>query len=168
MTMLKSIALAACLACASGVAAAADYTQGTITVGNPWARATPKGAPVAGGYLTITNKGTAPDRLVGGSVPFAGRFEVHEMATEQGVMRMRPVGTGGLEIKPGETVELKPGGLHVMFLDLKRALLAGEHPKATLVFERAGTVEVEFAVAPIGAPGPTAGVKPAGAAHTGH
>ena len=158
----KSIVLAVCLACAAGGAGAADYTQGPITVGNPWARATPKSAPVAGGYLTITNKGTVPDRLIGGSVAFAGRFEVHEMTTEQGVMRMRPVGTGGLEIKPGETVQLKPGGLHVMFLDLKKPLQVGERPKASLVFEKAGTVEVEFAVEPMGGP------PPAAATHTGH
>ena len=161
---LKSIAAAACLLCAVSGAAAQDYTLGSLTVGQPWARATPKGAPMAGGYLTITNKGTAPDRLVGGSVPFAGRFELHEMTVEQGVMRMRPLGQG-LEIKPGQTVELKPGGLHVMFLDLKQPLRAGERQKGTLVFEKAGTVAVEYAVGPIGGPAPA---SPAPAAHTGH
>ena len=163
---LKSIAAAACLLCAASGAAAQDYTLGSLTIGQPWARATPKGAPVAGGNLTITNKGPAPDRLIGGSVPFAGRFEVHEMTMEQGVMRMRPVGPSGLEIKPGETLALKPGGLHVMFLDLKQPLRAGERQKGTLVFEKAGTVAVEYTIQPIGAPAPAA--APAGAAHTGH
>lgn len=158
---LKSIAAAFCLVCVVSGASAEDYTLGPITIGQPWTRATPKGAPVAGGYLTITNKGTAPDRLIGGSVPFAGRFEVHMMTVEQGVMRMRPVGPGGLEIKPGETVALTPGGLHVMFLGLKRPLEPGERPKGTLVFEKAGTIEVEYAVEPIGAPPPAS-------AHTGH
>jgi periplasmic copper chaperone A len=160
--MLKSIVAFVWLACAASGAAAEDYAVGSIAIVQPWARATPKGAPVAGGYLTITNKGGAPDRLIGGSVTFAGRFEMHEMTVQQGVMRMRPVGQGGLEIKPGETVELKPGGLHVMFLDLKRPLQAGERAKGTLVFEKAGKVEIEYDVQPIGAPAPAAG------AHTGH
>jgi copper(I)-binding protein len=156
---LKSIAVAVCLACMTSGAAARDYTLGALTIGTPWARATPKGAPVAGGYLTVTNKGAAADRLMGGSVPFAGRFEIHEMRIEQGVMRMRPA-AGGLEIKPGETLELKPGGPHVMFLDLKRPLLAGERVRGTLVFEKAGTIEVEYEVAPIGSGPP--------ASQTGH
>ena len=168
----KSIVAAVCLVCAAGGAAAEDYTLGPLAIGQPWTRATPRGAPVAGGYFTITNKGTAPDRLTGGSVSFAGRFEVHEMTVRDGVMRMRPVGQG-LVIKPGETVELKPGGLHVMFLDLKQPLRAGERPKGTLVFEKAGTIEIEYAVQPDGGPPPAAsaapaGAAPAGAAHTGH
>src|SRR5262245_65437416 len=101
----RSLALAAVLlAFAAPVsdAIAEDYSVGTLQISNPWTRATPKGATVAGGYLKITNKGSAPDRLVGGSAAFAGRFEVHSMVTEQGVAKMRPV-EGGLEIKPGET-----------------------------------------------------------------
>ena len=97
-----AIVLATALSIWAGDALAADYTVGTIQVGNPWTRATPKGSTVAGGYMTISNKGTAPDRLVGGSAAVAGRFEVHSMAMDQGVAKMRPV-EGGLEIKPGET-----------------------------------------------------------------
>src|SRR5262245_10802619 len=82
-----------------GHAIAESYTVGSLAIGNPWTRATPKGATVAGAYLTISNKGTAPDRLIGGSSAVAGRFEVHSMLTEQGVAKMRPI-TGGLEIKP--------------------------------------------------------------------
>jgi hypothetical protein len=103
--------------------------------------------------MSITNTGTAPDRLIGGSLALAGRFEVHEMAVNNGVMTMRELASG-LEIAPGARVELKPGGLHVMFMDLKAQLREGQPVRGTLVFEKAGTVEVNFAVAPIGARAP--------------
>lgn len=132
---------------------AGDFKSGSLTIQQPWVRATPKGATVAGGYMAIKNEGTAADRLIGGSSTAAARFEVHSMSMEQGVMRMRPV-TGGLEIKPGATVELKPGGLHVMLMDLKGPLEKGQRVKGTLVFEKAGTVPVEYSVEAIGgAPG---------------
>lgn len=118
---------------------------GSITIEQPWIRATPAGAPVAGGFLRVTNAGDASDRLVGGSVPFAGRVEVHEMVMDGSVMRMRPVG-GGLEIKSGATVELKPGGYHLMFMELKEPLKEGQSVKGTLTFEKAGTVAVPFEV----------------------
>ena len=130
-----------------------DYSVGTLQISNPWTRATPKGATVAGGYLKITNKGSAPDRLVGGSAAVAGRFEVHSMVTEQGVAKMRPV-EGGLEIKPGETVELKPGSLHVMLMGLKQPLEKGQKVKGTLEFEKAGKVEIEYAVEALGVSSP--------------
>jgi copper(I)-binding protein len=133
---------------------------GSLTVEAPWSRATPGGAKVAGGYLKITNNGAESDRLTGGSLPRAGRVEIHEMAVADGVMRMRPL-PAGLEIKPGATVELKPGGLHMMFLDLSAGLKEGETIKGTLVFEKAGTVEVSFRVAPAGSQG-------AGAASSSH
>ena len=132
------------------VAAAEDYAVGSLQIGNPWARATPSGASVGAGYLTITNKGTAPDRLIGGSAAPASRFEVHTTVVEGGVAKMRPL--KGVEIKPGETVELKPGGMHVMFMGLKQPLKQGQRVKGTLVFEQAGTVEIEFAVQAVGAP----------------
>ena len=129
------------------------FKAGALTIEAPWARATPGGAQVAGGFMKITNTGNEPDRLVGGTVPFAGRFEVHEMAMDGGVMKMREL-SKGLEIKPGETVELKPGGYHVMFMDLKSGLKEGEVVKGTLVFEKAGKVEVEYRVGPIGGGAP--------------
>jgi hypothetical protein len=129
------------------------YKVGDLVITAPWARATPKGAPVGGGYLTITNNGSEPDRLVGGSFAAAGgRTEVHEMKMEGGVMRMRPV-TAGLEIKPGQTAELKPGGYHLMFMGLKQQLKAGETVKGTLEFAKAGKVEVSYPVRPQGSPG---------------
>lgn len=150
MKHVYSAILTAALALYAGAAAAHDYKVGELVINHPWSRATPKGASVAGGYLTVTNKGAAPDRLVGGSFANAGRFEVHEMAMNNGVMTMRPV-QGGLEIKPGQKVELKPGGYHVMFLDLKQPLEKGARVKGTLVFEKAGSVEIEYAVEAIGA-----------------
>jgi copper(I)-binding protein len=138
------------LSIAAGSALAEDYTAGTIAIGNPWTRATPKGATVAGAYMTISNKGTVPDRLLGGSSPIAGRFEVHSMTMEKGVAKMRPV-EGGLEIKPGETVELKPGSFHAMLTGLKQPLEKGQKVKGTLEFEKAGKVDIEYAVEAVGA-----------------
>ena len=131
-------------------ALAHDYKIGSLQIGHPWARATPKGAPVGGGYLTITNNGTEPDRLVGGTAPFAKDVELHKMSMDAGVMKMRPV-AGGLEIKPGETVTLKPGGLHLMFVGLDKPLKEGERVPATLDFTKAGKVKVDFVVEGMGA-----------------
>ena len=131
-------------------AQAKDIHLGSLKISAPWARATPKGASVGGGYMKITNNGTAPDRLIGGSTDISRSFEVHEMTMDGGVMKMRPV-AGGLEIKPGETVTLDPSGYHVMLVDLKKQLMRGERFKATLEFAKAGKVDVDFAVEGIGA-----------------
>jgi periplasmic copper chaperone A len=135
---------------AASTVLAGDYKIGSLDIADPYARATPKGAKVGAGYMKITNNGTAPDRLTSGSSDVAAKFEVHEMAMDKDVMKMRPV-KGGLEIKPGQTVELKPGSFHVMFVGLKKPLGKGEHVKATLVFEKAGTVDVDFDVRATGA-----------------
>jgi periplasmic copper chaperone A len=148
-----AVLLALALAIGASNAVAEDYNIGTLQIGNPWTRATPKGSTVAGGYMKITNKGSAPDRLVGGSATVAGRFEVHNMVMEQGVAKMRPV-EGGLEIKPGETVELKPGSLHVMLMGLKQPLEKGQKVKGTLEFEKAGKVDIEYAVEALGVSSP--------------
>jgi periplasmic copper chaperone A len=145
--------LALALATGASGALAEDYSVGTLQIGNPWTRATPRGSSVAGAYMKITNKGSAPDRLVGGSAAVAGRFEVHSMVMEQGVAKMRPV-EGGLEIKPGETVELKPGSLHVMLMGLKQPLEKGQKVKGTLEFEKAGKIDIEYAVEAIGVSAP--------------
>ena len=131
-------------------AQAEDVTVGGLKISAPWARATPKGASVGGGYMKITNTGTASDRLIGGSTDISGSFEVHEMKMEGDVMKMRPV-AGGLEIKPGQTVTFDPSGYHVMFVDLKEQLVQGERFKATLEFAKAGKVDVDFAIEGIGA-----------------
>jgi copper(I)-binding protein len=146
-----AIFVAASLAASLALPAhAEDVAAGSVKISAPWARATPKGAAVCAGYMTITNNGSAPDRLVGGASEISNRFEIHEMTMDNGVMRMRPLAKG-LEIKPGQTVELKPGGNHVMFLGLKMPLAQGEHVKATLAFEKAGKVDVDFTVESLGA-----------------
>ena len=142
--------------------AAKEYNAGALKISAPWTRATPRGAQVGGGYLKITNTGKEADRLIGGSLPAAGRFEVHEMSMEGGMMKMRHL-ANGLEIRPGESVELKPGGYHLMFMQLKEPLVTGKPLKGTLVFEKAGTVEIEYDVAPIGAR-----EMPAGGGHSHH
>lgn len=123
---------------------------GPIDVEAAWMRQPPPGADVAGAYLTIRNDGDEADRLLGGSVAFAERFEVHEMAMDQGMMQMREV-EGGLEIPAGGTVELAPGGYHIMMIGLSGAPKAGDTVPATLTFERAGDVEIELSVASMGA-----------------
>ena len=133
----------------SFAASAHDYTVGSLHIEHPWSRATPKGAKVGAGYLVIENRGAAADRFISVSAEFAGRTELHEMAVTDGVMRMRPL-ANGVEIAPGMTAKFEPGGLHVMFLDLKRPLEKGERVNATLNFEKAGAVEVVFVVEAIG------------------
>jgi periplasmic copper chaperone A len=123
---------------------------GDLTIETPWLRATPKEAKVVGGYMKITNNGKDADRLVGGSIEGAGRFEVHEMSMTMNVMKMRHL-PDGLEIKPGQAVELMPGGYHVMGLDVSRSYTERETIKGTLVFQKAGAVTVDFAVRSMGA-----------------
>jgi periplasmic copper chaperone A len=112
-------------------------------------RATPKGAQVAGGYMKITNTGKEADRLVGGTLDQTRRLEIHQMTMVGDVMQMRPL-PDGLVIKPGETVELEPGGYHVMGLDLQAPFASGQTAKGTLQFEKAGTIQIEYAVVPVG------------------
>ena len=133
----------------------AVFKAGAMTVTSAWTRATPKSAPVAGGFLSVTNTGKESDWLMGGSFANAGSVEVHEMSMDNGVMRMRAL-TQGLEIKPGQTIELKPGGYHLMFMQLKAPNVEGERIKGGLTFRNAGRVEIDFAVAPVGGPMPAA------------
>ena len=102
-------------------ARAADYDVGSIHISQPWARATPKGASTGAAYMTVTNKGTTPDRVSCASSDASAKCQIHSMTMDNGVMKMRPV-EGGLEIKPGETITLKPSGFHVMLVDLKSPL----------------------------------------------
>jgi periplasmic copper chaperone A len=128
---------------ASGMGA--EYKVGDLVISAPMAKATPPKAPVSGGYMTITNNGSQSDRLVSVTTPFAPKAEIHEMTMEGDVMKMRPL-AGGLEIPAGGSVELKPGGYHIMFMGLTEPLKEGESRKAVLTFEKAGTVEIEFPV----------------------
>ena len=141
------------LASAGGSAFAHGFKVGDLAIGHPWTRETPNGAKVAGGYLSVTNNGKEADRLVGGTLDASERLEVHEMKMDGDVMKMRPL-NDGIEIKPGETIKLAPGGVHLMFLDLKRPLKKDELIKGQLQFQKAGKVDVEFKVDSIGATGP--------------
>nr|WP_246738754.1 copper chaperone PCu(A)C [Bradyrhizobium sp. CCBAU 051011] len=153
------------LALVGSSAHAGDATVGDIVITQAWSRATPSGAKVAGGYLTIENKGTAPDRLVGAAGDIAGKLEVHEMAMNNGVMTMRELDKG-LPIEPGKTVKLAPGGHHLMLMDLKQPLKEGDKVPVTLQFEKAGKVTLSLDVQSVGAKGP-AGAAPSGHDHSG-
>jgi copper(I)-binding protein len=146
MRLKITLAIAFALSVAFALMAQAhDYKSSSLHIDHPWTRVTPKGAAVAGGYVKIENKGKTADRLIGASATVAGRTELHEMTMEGSVMRMRAL-ANGIEIPAGGSVELKPGGLHIMFMELKAPLEQGKHFKGTLIFEKAGTVAVEFAV----------------------
>jgi copper(I)-binding protein len=122
-----------------------EFKAGDLTIGHPWTRATPGGAKVAGGYLKVTNGGKKADRLIGVAAEGVETVELHDMAVVDNIMTMREI-KGGLEIKPGETVELTPGGHHIMMMGLKAPFKEGQMIKGTLKFENAGTVAVEFKV----------------------
>jgi periplasmic copper chaperone A len=154
-------ALVAVSALSADTVSAQEYKAGSIEVDQPWSTATPRGASVGAGYMTIKNTGTEPDRLTGVSTPIAGKVEVHQMSMENGVMTMRPL-PSGLEVKPGQTVELKPSSMHLMLMNLKGPIERGKPFKATLMFAKAGQVDVEFAVEPVGAS------SPAASAHDAH
>jgi periplasmic copper chaperone A len=145
-------ALAFALAASAAVPVLAqEFKAGDIVVEKPWARATPKGAEVGSGYLTIQNKGGAPDRLTGGTADF-GAVEIHQMKSENGVSQMREL-KDGLDIPAHGSVGFSPGGYHLMFTHLTHPLTKGESVKATLNFEHAGPIDVEFSVTGIGASG---------------
>ena len=150
-----SLVTAALIAIAATAPSRADDVKaGDLVISQAWTRATPGGAKTGGGFLTIENKGSAPDKLVGASADVAGKVQVHEMAMDGGVMKMRPV-EGGLTIDPGKTVKLAPAGLHLMMTDLKSPLKQGDRLPVTLQFEKAGKVAVTLDVQGVGAPGPS-------------
>jgi copper(I)-binding protein len=128
---------------------AANSKIGSLEIIGPWSRATPKGATTAIGYMSIKNNGTTPDRLIGGSVDFASGFQLHSMMMEGSVSKMREL--KGVDIGPGQTIDFKPGGSHVMFVGVKHPLTQGGHVKGTLIFEQAGTVQIEYDVQCVGA-----------------
>jgi copper(I)-binding protein len=160
--MTPTIAFAALLTTLlSAPLRAEDVKAGDLLITQAWSRQTPSGAKVAGAYLTIENKGTTADRLVSGSTDVAGRFEIHEMAMDGGVMKMRPL-DNGIAIDPGKTVKLAPGGYHVMLMDLKSQFKQGDKVPVTLQFEKAGKVNVSLDVQGVGAQ------APGGGDHSGH
>jgi periplasmic copper chaperone A len=155
MTIVKQALLAFVIALTGlSVARADDVKVGDLIINQAWSRATPGGAKIGAGYLTIENKGSAADRLIAISGEVAGKIEVHEMAMNNGVMSMRPL-EQGLTVDPGKTVTLAPGGYHLMMTDLKKPLKQGDKLPLTLEFEKAGKVAVMLDVEGVGAKGPS-------------
>jgi periplasmic copper chaperone A len=161
-SLSHSFACAAMLATLLATPArAGEVKVGDLVITQAWSRATPGGAKIAGGYLTIENKGAAPDRLLGGTADIAGKIEVHEMAMNNGVMTMRPLDKG-LTIEPGKTVKLAPGGYHLMIMDLKGPFKQGDKVPVTLEFEKAGKVALPLDVQGVGAQAPAGTDHPGG------
>jgi len=131
----------------------APVTLGDLEISGAFTRATLPNAPVAGGYLTITNKGGADDRLVSVSTPAAGTSQIHEMKMDGDVMKMNEL-PDGLVLPAGASVSLAPGGYHLMFMDLTGPLVEGQSITVTLSFEKAGTIEVQVPVGSPAAKGP--------------
>jgi len=146
-TLLAAVSVAFLLALP---AAAHEVTAGSLTITDLWTRATPPKAATGGGFMTIANKGPDADRLVGAESPLAGKTELHEMAVKDGVMTMRPL-ADGIAIPAGGTVTLAPGGLHIMFMELKEPFAEGGKVPVTLTFEKAGKVETFLHVKAVGA-----------------
>jgi copper(I)-binding protein len=126
---------------------------GELEISGAFTRATLPNAPVGGGFLTITNKGAADDRLVSAASPASGEVQLHEMAMEGDVMKMRRL-ADGIPVPAGATVTLQPGGLHMMFIKLAGPMVEGTTVPVTLTFEKAGTVSLELSVQGVGADAP--------------
>lgn len=151
--MLRTtIAVIVLAALTASPAFAHSVKVGALALSDLWTRATPPKAPTGGGYLTITNNGTEADRLIAVASPLAEKGELHQMTVKDGVMTMRPVES--VEIPPGGSVTLAPGGVHLMFVGPKEPFKAGGKLPVTLTFEKAGTIETFLHIRPIGAPGP--------------
>jgi periplasmic copper chaperone A len=148
---MADIALLAMLAFAPFAATpfAAPPATPALTIETPWARATPPQAPVAGGFLTLRNTGRSGDRLLSATSPDAERVEIHEMRMDGDIMRMRRI-DDGLAIAPNATLELKPGGYHLMFIKPRHPFVVGDTVTATLRFEHGGTREVRFEIRALG------------------
>ncbi len=127
---------------------AASAAQAQVTIEKPWVRATAPGARVGGGYLMIRNAGAAADRLVGASSPAAARVELHVHIKEGEVMKMREV--RAFDVPAKGAFELKPGGAHLMFMELKRPFKEGESVPVKLRFEKAGELSADFHVGRLG------------------
>ena len=152
--LTRRLACTALLSCLLLPAVHAEEPAATsIVVTQAWSRATPGGSRVAGGYLSIENRGSSADKLLSASTEIARKVEIHEMAVNGGVMTMRAL-EGGLSIEPGRTVKFAPGGLHLMIVGLATPLVRGDKVPVTLRFEKAGEITVSFDVQAMGATGP--------------
>lgn len=122
-----------------------EFKLGELIVDHPWARASIGQARNGAAYLVVNNGGEAADTLLRVETPVAERAELHSHSMEDGVMKMRPV-EGGIEVAPGSPTVLKPAGLHIMLFGLEAPLMEGERFAMTLIFEKAGEIEVEVAI----------------------
>ncbi|MFN5010833.1 MAG: copper chaperone PCu(A)C [Gammaproteobacteria bacterium] len=156
------IALALTAAVAVGLQPVTVAQPSTVTIENPWTRATAPGQAVAGGFMTVINTTSTEDRLLRASSPVAKEVQIHNTTMDEGVMRMRPM-ADGVAIPAGGRVEFKPRALHLMFMGLQAPIAAGTTVPVTLEFERAGKVGATFRVEAVAA-APAAPAKPA----TGH
>jgi copper(I)-binding protein len=145
--MLKSFLLILLLGLLAGAPASAG--EPTIKIEKAWARATTSAAATGVVYLSLADTGPAADRLIGVATPVAGHAGMHIMVMEGSVMQMHPV--DAVDVKPGERIQFKPNGLHIMLTNLKQPLTRGERFPVTLEFEKAGKVDAEVLVLPIGA-----------------
>jgi copper(I)-binding protein len=125
--------------------AAHDYDKGSLSIVHPYARATVGGARTGAGYVRILNQGTTPDRLLSVTADVSERVELHQTVKDGNIMRMQPL-PAGIAVPAKGKVELKPGGMHIMFVGLKRPLKEGTTFDASLQFEKAGKVPVVFLV----------------------
>lgn len=116
-----------------------------LTVSDAWAPVTPPGVSIGAGYLKITNGTAKVVRLTGGASAAAESVEIHSMSMDGGVMRMRPM-TEGVEVPPGASIELSPGGMHLMLVGLKAPLTEGMNVPLTLSFEGAEPAAVQLTV----------------------
>lgn len=151
MKLAKEIAFATALSLAAlfsaGQGHADDLKLGNLVIHHTWSAEAPATAPVAAGFLEITNNGKADDTLLKVTAEIAGAVQLHEMSMQGDVMKMAEL-KDGIPLPAGKTVVLKPMALHIMFLKLKAHPKIGEHFKGTLTFKNAGTIEVDFAVEP--------------------
>ncbi len=145
------LVILACLAMTTGMAVAADTAAG-IVVSQAWIRASLGQSPTTAAYARIENRGLAEDRLLAIATPSAAMAQLHESVTTGGVVQMRPV--KALDVGPGQVVEFAPGGMHIMVMNVKSALQAGQTVTLILRFERAGVIEVEAEVRGLNQPGP--------------
>jgi periplasmic copper chaperone A len=153
--VLRTVCLALLLSTAAATAAGSpvEFRRDDIVVMRPWTRATPRAATVGAGYFRVENRGGEADRLVGGHVEVASRFEIHETVVANEVMSMRRLAEG-IEVPPASGIEVMPGGIHAMLVGLQKPLVAGDRIRGTLRFQRAGDIAVDFVVVGFGAPAP--------------
>jgi len=149
MRLIKDIAFAASLTLAAGLSIVTGHAHevkiGDLEIIHPWSRQPLPTAKVGAGFFVIANEGKTEDRLIKATATISDNVQIHEMAMEDGVMKMKEL-VDGLVIPAGETIELKPGSFHIMFMDLKKRPIEGTAFEGTLTFEKAGTVNVTYEV----------------------